>query len=444
MIDVSVVPSMIVPTNMTAKIDLHTSQTINSLTAQYPSQTTITSLGTVATDHKLYQLSFSQLGQNNVTVSYGTGLTTTLQFYVIEPIDAALQRHATFMVANQQWTSGDMKGLFDDWMMDSKAKRGAEGGSGWGDDWGWTHGEFLAEKNAQTPVASEVTALDTYLAAVWGRAIDPTSYIVQDWWCPVGTSATNIMDCYYDRAYAYPHAFNTYFSMYKIASLYPKLITYQQTADTYLLRAYDIIHTLYSGHGEHQHRLHGRADAPRDRSGADRRRAHDRGGVRHQRDQLALQRLLRQPVSLRLGVHLRQHRRGGRLHGGQAEQQHVGARQGQRQDARLPRAGAGLVLLRRPRHPQRRELVAVPVHRRAGRLLHGRLRSHAVDHAGGRRAAVVRRQDRQHQRHQLGSDRLERRQPRDGQLDVSGDEGERLRQQLRSRRTAPCTTTGGR
>jgi hypothetical protein len=250
MIDVSVVPGMIVPTNMPAKIDLHTSQTISSVTAQFASKTTVTSLGTVATDHKLYQLSFSQLGQNNVTVSYGSGLTTTLQFYVIEPIDAALQRHATFMVANQQWSSGDMKGLFDDWMMDTKARRGAEGGSGWGDDWGWTHGQFLAEKNAQTPVAPEVTALDTYLAAVWGRAIDPTSYIVQDWWCPVGTSATNIMGCYYDRAYAYPHAFNTYFSMYKIASQYPKLVTYQQTADTYLLRAYDIIHTLYSGHGD--------------------------------------------------------------------------------------------------------------------------------------------------------------------------------------------------
>ncbi len=250
MIDVSVVPGMIVPTNMTAKIDLHTTQTINSLTPQFASKTTITALGTVATDHKIYQLSFSQLGQNDVTVSYGTGLTTTLQFYVIEPVETALQRHATFMVANQQWPSGDMKGLFDDWMMDSKTKRGAEGGSGWGDDWGWTHGQFLAEKNAQTPVASEVTALDAYLAAVWGRAIDPTSYIVQDWWCPVGTSASNIMGCYYDRAYAYPHAFNTYFSMYKIASQYPKLITYQQTADTYLLRAYDIIHTLYSGHGD--------------------------------------------------------------------------------------------------------------------------------------------------------------------------------------------------
>jgi hypothetical protein len=247
LIDVSVVPSMMLATNMTAKVDLHTSKTINSLTAQFPSQTTITSLGTVGTDHKIYQLKFTQLGQNNVTVSYGSGETTTLQFYVLEPIDAALQRHATFMVANTQWTTGDLKGIFDDWMMDTKAKRGATAGGGWGDDWGWTHGEYLAEKDAQTPVASEVTALDTYLDAVWARAIDNTSYIVQDWWCPPGTSASNIMNCYYDRAYAYPHAFNTYFSMYKIASLYPKLVSYHQSADTYLLRAYGILHALYSG-----------------------------------------------------------------------------------------------------------------------------------------------------------------------------------------------------
>ncbi len=250
LIDVTVVPSMMVATNMTAKVDLHTSKTINSLTAQFPSQTTITSLGITATDHKIYQINFGQLGQNNITVSYGTGETTTLQFYVLEPIDTALQRHATFMVQNTQWTTGDLKGIFDDWMMDTKAKRGAVAGSGWGDDWGWTHGEFLAEKNAQTPVAAEVTALDNYLDAVWARAIDNTSYIVQDWWCPPGTSATNIMNCYYDRAYAYPHAFNTYFSMYKIASLYPSLVTYHNTADTYLLRAYNILHTLYSGHGD--------------------------------------------------------------------------------------------------------------------------------------------------------------------------------------------------
>jgi hypothetical protein len=250
LIDVSVVPSLMVATNMPATVDLHTTKTITAVTPQFAAQTTVTSLGTVATDHKLYRLTFSQLGQNNVVVTYGNGELTTLQFYVLEPIDAAIQRHASFMVANTQWTTGDLKGVFDDWMMDTRAKRGAAGGGGWGDDWGWTHGEFLAEKNAQTPVAAEVAALDVYLDAVWARAIDNASYIVQDWWCPTGTSASNVNNCYYDRAYAYPHAFNTYFSMYEIASLYPDLVTYHASADTYLMRAYNILHTLYSGHGD--------------------------------------------------------------------------------------------------------------------------------------------------------------------------------------------------
>jgi MYXO-CTERM domain-containing protein len=250
LVDVTAVPGMMFSTDMTGKFDLHTSASIDSVTAQFPAQTTLAPIGTPADGHHLYQVNFSQIGPNNITVKYGGGKTTTLQFYVLEPIDAALQRHATFMVGSTQWTSGDLKGVLDDWMMDTKAKRGATAGWGWGDDWGWTHGEFLAEKNAQTPVAAEVSALDNYLDAVWARSINNTSYVVQDWWCPAGTSATNIMNCYYDRAYAYPHAFNTFFSMYKIANLYPGLVTYHQPADTYLLRAYDILNTLYNGHGD--------------------------------------------------------------------------------------------------------------------------------------------------------------------------------------------------
>src|SRR4029078_12437771 len=111
------------------------------------------------------------------------------------------------------------------------------------------HGQFLAEKNVLTPVASEVAALDNHLDAIWANQIDNTSYVVPDWWCPPGTAAANPMGCFYDRAFAYPHAFNTYFSMYKIARLYPNLVAYHDTADTYLLRAYNILHTLYSGHG---------------------------------------------------------------------------------------------------------------------------------------------------------------------------------------------------
>ena len=251
MIDVTAVPGMIFSTDMTGQFDLHTCKPINSVTAD-SAATTITSLGSgpAGAGHNIYSIKLGKMGPNNVTVSYGNGETTTLQFYGLAPIATALSTHSTFMVNSMQTPSGDMQGVFDDWMMDTHSRRGETGGWGWGDDWGWTKGEFLAEKNSQTPVAAEVSALDEYLDAVWARAIDNSTYVVQDWWCPAGTSATNINDCYYDRAYAYPHAFNTYFGMYKIASRFPTLVSYHNSADTYLMRAYNILYTLYNGHGD--------------------------------------------------------------------------------------------------------------------------------------------------------------------------------------------------
>lgn len=248
LIDVTVVPGMVVASDMTAKFDLHTHKPIVMVSAQYPTETTLTPLTHPDPDHHVYALSLQHLGQNDITVSYGNGEQTTLQFYAIEPIAAAIARHATFMVEHTQ--SNDMSDplykVFDDWMMDTKSRRGATGSWGWGDDWGWTHGQFLAEKNAQTPVASEVSALDDYLNAVWGTQIDSQTYAVNDWFCPPPASPS----CVYDRPFAYPHVFNTYFSMYKIAHLYPQLIEYRESADTYLMRAYNVLHALYNGRGD--------------------------------------------------------------------------------------------------------------------------------------------------------------------------------------------------
>ncbi|WP_019909535.1 DUF5695 domain-containing protein [Paenibacillus sp. HW567] len=247
LIDTTVVPGMIVPANQTAKFDLRTSKTITSVTAQYPSETTVTSLGTTSGDHKLYSLQMSHLGQNNITVNYGSGEKTTLQFYAIEAVDAALQRHATFMVNNQQWNvPGDIRDkAFDDWMMQTNTKRNNFAGYwGWGDDWGYTHAQFLAEKNVQKPIASEITALDQYLdITIWKNlmADHHTDYLVPDFlMAPPNTTPTY-------RGYAYPHIYNTYFSMYKISKLYPGLITYKEPRTTYLLRAYNIMKALYDG-----------------------------------------------------------------------------------------------------------------------------------------------------------------------------------------------------
>jgi hypothetical protein len=245
LIDVTVVPGMIVSTDMTAKFDLHTSKTINSITAKYPSATTITSLGTVSDNHKLYSIRMSTLGQNDITINYGSGETTTLQFYVIEPLGTALQRHSSFMVNSTQWgATGDIRAyVFDDWMMDTQAKRNSFAGYwGWGDDWGLTHAEFLAEKNVQTPVASEITALDNYLqTAIWTNLMNghQSDYLIHDF-LMYGTNTTPTY-----RGYAYPHVYNTYFSMYKIAKNYPNLVTYKNSKNTYLLRCYNIFKALY-------------------------------------------------------------------------------------------------------------------------------------------------------------------------------------------------------
>ncbi|WP_168123243.1 DUF5695 domain-containing protein [Paenibacillus sp. HB172176] len=247
MIDVTVVPGMIVPTNQTAKFDLHTSKAITSITTQYPSETTITSLGTTGTNHKLYSLTMSHLGPNLITVNYGSGEKTVLQFYAIEPIADALQRHATFMVNSTQWNvPGDIRDkAFDDWMMQSNSKRNVFNGYwGWGDDWGYTHGQFLAEKNVQTPVASEVTAVDDYLeTTIWTNLMagHHSDYLIYDFLMP----SPNDTPTY--RGYAYPHIYNTFFSMYKIAKLYPDLITYNNSRTTYLSRAYNIFKALYDG-----------------------------------------------------------------------------------------------------------------------------------------------------------------------------------------------------
>ena len=102
---------------------------------------------------------------------------------------------------------------------------------------------------------------------------------------------------------------------------------------------------------------------------------------------------------------LRQHRRRGGVHGRQGRTTTDGDGQGQRQDAHLPRQQPVWYYYADPVTAERRELVAVPVHRRAGRLRAWTTTCARIDDAGARRAALVRRQDRQHRRDQLGPDR---------------------------------------
>lgn len=245
LLDVTVVPGMIVPTNQKAKVDLRSKQPITKV--QHENGTIVPMLESKPGDHHIYELQFTKLGTNLVTVEYGNGKKTVLQFYAIDPIDKALQDHSTFMVDKTQWNlPGDIRDkVFDDWMMNTKSKRNVFNGYwGWGDDWGLTHGQFLAEKNTLTPVAREIQAVDEYLeTAIWTNLMNGhhEDYLIHDFLMP----EPNTTPTY--RGYAYPHVYNTYFSMYKIADLYPDLVTYKHDKNTYLLRAYNIFKALYEG-----------------------------------------------------------------------------------------------------------------------------------------------------------------------------------------------------
>lgn len=278
-IDAVAVPGMTFARNMPAKMYLHTTidpedisidikcpdqlnlfaghaSTVSS-TLPHQGDATMTYEKTVEKDgeqYHVYDLKFYDLGHHNVTVSW-QDKKTTFQFYIMDDIDGALETHSTFMVDKTQLDLPGQTGdkVFDDWMMDQKTTRNNVERDyfnmsywGWGDDWGLTHGTFLAEKNVYQPKASEVEALDEYLdKAIWNGLMQEhhNDYLVHDFLM----NEPNASPTY--RGYAYPHIYNTYFMMYKIASKYPDLVDYKETPDTYLLRAYNILYALYYGNG---------------------------------------------------------------------------------------------------------------------------------------------------------------------------------------------------
>ncbi|WP_052431015.1 DUF5695 domain-containing protein [Robinsoniella peoriensis] len=275
-IDAVAVPSMAFSVNMPAKFYLHTSygkdqiqdiqvncshdtglyeglqkSVSNKQECTKEEGTKVEYLETVTQDgeqYHIYNLQLSCLGANHVEITYDDGKQTTLQFYAMDSVEDALELHADFVTEKTQVNApGEIYDkIFDDWMMDTKSVRGVyEGYFGWGDDWGFTHGEYLAEKNVYQPVKEQITAVDEYLDTfIWNGLMKEhqEDYMVNDW---LDNEPNNTGQGIY-RGYAYPHVYNTYFSMYKIAEKYPDMIDYAEDKGTYLLRAANILKALYS------------------------------------------------------------------------------------------------------------------------------------------------------------------------------------------------------
>jgi Family of unknown function (DUF5695) len=194
LIDVTVAPGMTVTTDLDANLDLHTKKKINSVTAQYPTETTIKSVKG-KDGHNPFKIRFSHLGQNNITVSYGQGEQTVLQFYVIEPLETLINNRAEFLV-NKQQENDSSKGwykAFMQWDMLNKQKVTSENWNplgewkdwhtGGSDDLGYGGPVFLSEKNITNPVQSEINALEDYLKNfIWGNMQRTDTYEVYKFW----------------------------------------------------------------------------------------------------------------------------------------------------------------------------------------------------------------------------------------------------------------------
>ena len=264
-IDVHIVPGMTVPTNLFAQIALATTQTVSSVTAEFPAQTQIQSLGNNGNYH-LYQVQFSQLGENELTVQYGSGQTMYLEFFVTEPLETLIKKRAAYLVRSQIITNAWYSGLLCDVNMNDGQLIRPDNHDTLGssfqvyeiasDDAGESRPAYLAEKEAVYPVQSEVSALDYYITNfVWGGLQRTTNetysyaiYGVPDWHNLRTNNSLSI-----GRGYDYPHIIAMYYGMYRVAKYHPE-ITSALSANEYLQRAWGTAMAMWSyGGGQATH-----------------------------------------------------------------------------------------------------------------------------------------------------------------------------------------------
>ena len=278
--DVRVVPGMTVPENLSAKFSLHTKAKIESITAEFPSQTTIARAGEPQPGTRVYSVAFRKLGENMLTILHDGGHRTYLEFFVTEPLETLIKKRASFLVNRQQirdttkWWNG-VYGIYD---MKAKVTRTIDDPDIFVDrmvyaltcdDPGLSKAPFLAAKNATFPDRREIESLEYYLKDfVWGglqRRNDEQPYPygiygTPDWYVNrdsarrrvyaehLANGATALRDLGKEhvwRSYDYPHVVMLYFHMYQIAKRYPELSKYLD-ASGYLTRAWETARAFYT------------------------------------------------------------------------------------------------------------------------------------------------------------------------------------------------------
>jgi hypothetical protein len=250
--DTAIAPGMVVPADLPATISLRSTNTPLSIVAEHPGST---KLEPVTGKPGVYRVSFSRLGENMLTVKYGRGQWSALEFFVTEPLETVIRKRAAFLVSHQQHKDPSKwyYGVFADWDQKNEILRGPEDRdnlSSWltdaNDDAGNARPAFVASKNVFLPDSAEIAALETYVSKyLWGgmQMTEKEKYPYAVYGIPNFMANRASADdgrngrAHVWRIYDYPHIVMLYFRMYQIAKFYPDRVKYLD-APGYLERAY--------------------------------------------------------------------------------------------------------------------------------------------------------------------------------------------------------------
>ncbi|HUF71050.1 MAG TPA: DUF5695 domain-containing protein [Longimicrobiales bacterium] len=269
--DVRVVPGMSLPSDLQARFALHTRAEIEAVEAEFPQSTRLEYLGEPEPDRHIYEVSFSRLGENRITIRHDGGHETYLEFFSTEPLETLIRKRASFLVDRQQIRDSTKwwDGVFGPYDMRESVTRTIEDPDIFiermiyvltADDPGLGKAPFLASKNVHWPERREIEALEYYLENfVWGglqrtdeeRPYPYGVYGTPHWYInrsPERRAEWTDRDLDREhvwRSYDYPHVVMLYYHMYQIATLYPQLSTYLD-ARGYLERAYRTAQAFYT------------------------------------------------------------------------------------------------------------------------------------------------------------------------------------------------------
>ena len=255
LLDVEIIPGMTVPRGTAAKLSIRSRAQELSLSAEFPEDTEI-SLESQEGGRRIYRVVFHKLGENLITVNYGNGKTSYLDFFSTEPVETLIQKRASFLKDCQ---IRDESKWYDGLLCDFNGETGAiptpddtdrlKGYRVYAvtcDDAGLAKPAFLAFKNAEFPVQAEIDALDRYIGKfLWGgmqqteEELFPYAiYGIQNWKENRDSADPGIGgNMHIWRIYDYPHIVLLYYSMYRVACDYPGFHT-ELNAGEYLHRAY--------------------------------------------------------------------------------------------------------------------------------------------------------------------------------------------------------------